>query len=287
MTERKIDFMKTDLFHIGKFVIHGYGLMIGIGFVLALLVGEYRAKKMGMKEEALIDIAIIAGVSGFLGAKLLYIIVSFKDFINDPMGVLGSSGFVVYGGLIAGVLCNLIYVKIKKLSFLEYFDLVMPEIALAQGFGRIGWFFGGGCFGCYLAGCCYGRVTDSAFGVIFPVGSQAPAGVKLIPTQLISSGADFLNMAFLMIIAAKFSYTAVMKRKADGKETTGKHMAAGNIGFLYCITYGLGRFAIEFLRNDYRGEVGIFSTSQFISLFIVLLGVVAMAVNHKLKNAYR
>ena len=85
MTERKIDFMKTDLFHIGKFVIHGYGLMIGIGFVLALLVGEYRAKKMGMKEEALIDIAIIAGVSGFLGAKLLYIIVSFKDFIEDGL----------------------------------------------------------------------------------------------------------------------------------------------------------------------------------------------------------
>ena len=233
---------------------------------------------MGMKEEALIDIAIIAGVSGFLGAKLLYIIVSFKDFIKDPIGVLGSSGFVVYGGLIAGVLCNLIYVKIKKLSFLEYFDLVMPEIALAQGFGRIG---------CFLAGCCYGRQTDAAWGVVFPAGSLAPSGVKLIPTQLISSGADFLNMAFLMIIAAKFSYTAVMKRKADGKETAGKHMAAGNIGFLYCITYGLGRFAIEFLRNDYRGEVGIFSTSQFISLFIVLLGVVAMAVNHKLKNADR
>jgi hypothetical protein len=67
-------------------------------------------------------------------------------------------------------------------------------------------------------------------------------------------------------------------------KTLGELSGAGNIGFLYCITYGLGRFAIEFLRNDYRGEVGIFSTSQFISLFIVLLGVVAMAVNHKLKN---
>ena len=188
MTERKIDFMKTDLFHIGKFVIHGYGLMIGIGFVLALLVGEYRAKKMGMKEEALIDIAIIAGVSGFLGAKLLYIIVSFKDFIEDPIGVLGSSGFVVYGGLIAGVLCNLIYVKIKKLSFLEYFDLVMPEIALAQGFGRIG---------CFLAGCCYGRQTDAAWGVVFPAGSLAPSGVKLIPTQLISRGQISLIWRFL------------------------------------------------------------------------------------------
>ncbi len=267
--------MKTDLFHIGKFVVHGYGLMIGIGFVLALLVGEYRAKKLGLKEEALIDIAIIAGVAGFLGAKLLYIIVSFKDFIKNPMDVLGSSGFVVYGGLIAGILCNLLYMRIKKLSFLEYFDLVMPEIALAQGFGRIG---------CFLAGCCYGRQTDAVWGVVFPVDSLAPSGVKLIPTQLISSGADFLNMALLMIIAAKFSYTAVMKRKADGVESTGKHMAAGDIGFLYCITYGLGRFAIEFLRDDYRGAVGIFSTSQFISLFIVLIGVAAMVVNHRAKN---
>ena len=55
--------MKTDLFHIGKFVIHGYGLMIGIGFVLALLVGEYRAKKMGMKEEALIVAPILDSMS--------------------------------------------------------------------------------------------------------------------------------------------------------------------------------------------------------------------------------
>ena len=263
--------MKADLFHIGKFVVHGYGLMIGIGFVLALLVGEYRAKKMGMKEEAIVDIAIIAGVSGFLGAKLLYIIVNFKDFIKDPLGVLGSSGFVVYGGLIAGVLCNMIYVKIKKLSFFEYFDLVMPEIALAQGFGRIG---------CFLAGCCYGRETHAAWGVVFPENSLAPAGVKLIPTQLLSSAADFLNMAFLMVIAAKFSYTAVKMRQKEGEENI-KHLAAGDIGFLYCITYGFGRFVIEFLRNDYRGEVGIFSTSQFISLFIVLLGVVAIVVNHK------
>ncbi|MFQ8902717.1 MAG: prolipoprotein diacylglyceryl transferase family protein [Lachnospira eligens] len=63
----------------------------------------------------------------------MYITVSFKDFIEDPIGVLGSSGLVVYGGLIAGVLCNLIYVKIKKLSFLEYFDLVMPEISAGTG----------------------------------------------------------------------------------------------------------------------------------------------------------
>ena len=175
--------MKTDLFSIGSLTVHGYGLMIGIGFILAMLLAEYRAKRLGLREEAIIDITIIAGVSGFLGAKLLYVIVEFDEFIKNPKAVLGSAGFVVYGGIIAGVLCCMLYCKVKKLNFMEYFDLVMPEIALAQGFGRIG---------CFLAGCCYGRETTSHFGVIFPVGSQAPAGVKLIPTQLISAGADFV-----------------------------------------------------------------------------------------------
>ena len=97
--------MKKDLFYIGRFSVHGYGLMIGIGFILALFLGEYRAKKKGMKEEAIIDLAIIAAVGGFLGAKILYIIVSLKEFLQNPLAVIGSEGFVVYGGIISGVLC--------------------------------------------------------------------------------------------------------------------------------------------------------------------------------------
>ena len=140
--------MKIDLFQIGNFHVHGYGFMIGIGFLLALALGCMRAKKLGLKDESVIDIAILAGVCGFLGAKLLYVIVSFKDFLKDPLAVLGSEGFVVYGGIIAGVLAAWIYCKVKKLVFLEYFDLIMPEVALAQGFGRIG---------CFLAAVLGGR----------------------------------------------------------------------------------------------------------------------------------
>ena len=135
--------MKADLFKIGGVTVHGYGFMIALGFILAMILGEYRAKKLGLKDESVIDIAIIAGLTGFAGAKLLFIIVEFDSFIKNPKEVLGSSGFVVYGGIIAGVLCSMLYCKIKKINFLEYFDLIMPEIALAQGFGRIG---------CYLAG---------------------------------------------------------------------------------------------------------------------------------------
>lgn len=258
--------MKTELFHIGGFEVHGYGFMIGIGFILAWIVGELRAKKMKMNADSILDLAIIAGITGFLGAKLLYIIVEFKDFLADPMGVIGSSGFVVYGGIIIGTLCCGLYTRIKKLSFLEYFDLVMPEVALAQGFGRIG---------CFLAGCCYGRETEGMWGVVFPEGCYAPAGVKLIPTQLISSAGDFLNMAILIFIASKFSYTVAKNRIKDGEDNV-KHLYPGDIGCIYLFIYGTGRFLIEFLRNDYRGEVGIFSTSQFISLIVVALGIVVM-----------
>ena len=81
------------------------------------------------------------------------------------MSVLGSEGFVVYGGIITGVLAAMIYCRIKHLKFLEYFDLLAPSVALAQGFGRIG---------CFLAGCCYGRETTAFWGITFPEGSLAP-----------------------------------------------------------------------------------------------------------------
>ena len=181
--------MKIDLFSIGPLTVHGYGLMIGIGVLCCIFTGMKRAKKNGLSEDAVIDIAIWGLLAGFLGAKLLYVIVEWKRFLADPLSVLGSEGFVVYGGIIAGVLAAIIYCKRKKLVFLEYFDLCSASIALAQGFGRIG---------CFLAGCCYGRETTSSLGVVFPEGSLAPAGVKVLPTQLFSSAGDFGIMFVLL-----------------------------------------------------------------------------------------
>lgn len=245
--------MKIDLFSIGPFTVHGYGLMIGIGVLCCIFMGMRRAKKYGMNEETVIDIALFGLAAGFLGAKLLYIIVEFKAFISDPWSVLGSEGFVVYGGISAGVAAAIIYCRVKGLVFLEYFDLLSPCIALAQGFGRIG---------CFLAGCCYGRETDSFLGVEFPPESLAPAGVKLLPTQLFSSAGDFCIMGILL-----WHY----KRRRR----------AGDTGFCYMLLYGVGRFFIEMLRNDDRGNVGSLSTSQFISLFIIGAAVLLLLANRR------
>ncbi|PKM72065.1 MAG: prolipoprotein diacylglyceryl transferase [Firmicutes bacterium HGW-Firmicutes-16] len=245
--------MYNDIFTIGSITIHGYGLMIGIGFVCAILVGAYRGKRRDLDINVIIDIALISIAFGFLGAKLLYVLTDIRHFFEAPLVVLGSEGFVVYGGVLSGALSAVIYCHRKKLSFISYFDLLIPSVAIAQGFGRIG---------CFLAGCCYGRETDSILGVVFPSGSIAPAGVKLFPTQLFSSGGDFMIAGILLLFSNKLKYK-------------------GDSGALYLLLYGIGRFVIEFFRNDYRGSVGMLSTSQFISIFTILIAITLFAVNKK------
>lgn len=246
--------MKIDLFTIGKLTVHGYGLMIGIGILCCVFMAYYRAPKKGLVADAIMDLAIYGVIAGFIGAKLLFIIVEFKEFLQNPLQLLGSNGFVVYGGIIAGVIAAIFYCRKKGYHFMEYFDLAAPSIAMAQGFGRIG---------CFLAGCCYGRPTESFLGVVFPENSMAPSGIKLLPTQLFSSAGDFLIMAVLLLYS----------RKAK---------KPGDVGILYMFLYGIGRFCIEFLRIDDRGGIGIFSTSQWISIGIIAFAAVLAVRNKKI-----
>ena len=161
--------MKVDLFSIGRFTVHTYGVMIAIGVILCVLMGYYRAKRYEMKAESVLDLAILCVVMGFLGSKVFFVILSWKQFLADPLSVLGSSGFVVYGGIIFGVVSALIYCKIKDIRFFAYFDLLAPSVALAQAFGRLG---------CFFAGCCCGKETSLPIGIVFPENSFAPAGYR-------------------------------------------------------------------------------------------------------------
>lgn len=250
--------MKNDLFTIGNFTIHGYGLMIGIGIIAAYGSAVYRAKRKGLDEDVLDGLAIWAVLSGLLGAKLLFYITSWKEIMADPSILWKfTDGFVVYGGIIGGILGGYLYAKRKKISFVKYADLVLPSVALAQGFGRIG---------CLLAGCCYGLQTDGAFCIVFKDSDFAPNNVPLLPTQIISSILDFTHFFVLIWIAGKV--------KKDGV-----------VASLYLIFYSIGRFILEFFRGDLiRGSVGVLSTSQFISLFILAAGIVCLFGSLKKKQ---
>ncbi len=231
---------------IGPLTIHGYGFMIAVGILVSLTITERKAKSRGLSETIVDNMLWLGLLFGFLGAKLLYLIVNWQDFIQDPLHFIGSSGWVVYGGLICGTLAAWLYTKSKGADFLTYFNMIAPQISLSQAFGRIG---------CFFAGCCYGKITHSRFGVVFPAGSLAPAGVSLIPTQLISAFGNFVFFLILHNIEKDEKY---------------RRMTGG----LYIVLYSIGRFMIEFLRGDAeRGAVGILSTSQFIAVLTLLFGL--------------
>lgn len=243
---------------IGPITIHMYGLMEAIGFISAYLVSDYRAKKRGMDENIIFGIFWCAVIGGFTGSRLLYYLVELQNVIKNPSLLWNFEfGYVVYGGIIGGVLASMLYCRRKKARFMPYFDLVIPSVALAQGFGRIG---------CFFAGCCYGRETDLPIGFTYHISEMAPNDVKLFPTQLMSSAGDFL-IGFLLIFYAR-------KKPADGK-----------IAAMYMLLYSVGRFIIEFFRNDYRGSIGFLSTSQLISIFIFAAGIAMYVLSAKGKFA--
>jgi phosphatidylglycerol:prolipoprotein diacylglycerol transferase len=247
--------MYNELLTIGPLTVYGYGLMIAIGILAAYFNTEHLAKKSALDPEPVFNILIIGIFFGFVGAKLLYDITILDDIIQDPSILLNiGDGFVVYGGIIAGILAAMIYCRKKGLVFLRYLDCAAPSIALAQGFGRIG---------CFLAGCCYGVAYNGPLAITFTGSSYAPNDISLFPSQLFSSAFDFINFFVLCLLFRK-------------------NKTPGRIGAFYLLFYSIGRFAVEFLRGDLiRGSVGSLSTSQFISLFVALAGIIMLLVLRK------
>jgi phosphatidylglycerol:prolipoprotein diacylglycerol transferase len=239
--------MKPVLFEVFGVKIYGYGLMIAIGILVAMTIFIKKAKLKGYDEDSVFNMIITAVIGGIIGGKVLYIITEFKEIVKDPSIIFKDFGlgFVIYGAIMGGALAVYIYCRRKQWSMLQISDLLIPAVAIAQGFGRIG---------CFLAGCCYGAETTSALSVVFPEEGLAPAGVHLHPTQLYSSAFDFLLGFFLL-----WYYNKTNKR--------------GRTLSLYLILYSIGRFMVEFIRNDPRGNVGILSTSQFIAIFTLVLGL--------------
>lgn len=241
--------MRYILFEIGPLTLYSYGFMIAVGIIAAIMAADFRAKKYGLSGDHMYGIAFLGLLFGMVGAKLLFFITEIKDIIEDPSVLLSlSEGFVVYGGIIGGIFGAYLYCRWKKLPVLKYFDIAIPSLALAQGFGRIG---------CFLAGCCYGRETHAWYGITFENSPLAPNHVSLIPAQLISSAADFIHFFLLLSITKR--------KKTDGIVVSS-----------YLIFYSIGRFLIEMLRNDPRGNVSVLSTSQFISIFILGMGILSL-----------
>ena len=249
--------MHPVLFEFGSFTIYSYGVLLAAAYLLGLQFALIRARARGLDGQRVMDLGIWIIVSALVGAKLLLLIVEFKQFTGSPRELLGlaRSGGVFYGGLIAAVTVALIYLRRHKLPLWTTTDVFAPGIALGHIVGRMG---------CLLAGCCFGRPTSVPWAITFtnPLAAAnvgTPLVVPLHPTQLYEAGAEALILVFLLL----------WERRGYG--------FPGRTFWSYMLLYGVSRFAIEFYRGDSRGMVlNTLSTSQFVSVILVPLAIIML-----------
>ena len=124
--------MHFELFHLGPLTVYTYGFLIAVGILAAFFVAYRRGKAMGMDTSRLEAMTLTVCIAGFACSKLLYILTRLPDIIADP-GILMNleDGWVVYGGIIGGLLGGLWYCRRHQMNFMAWFDLLIPEVALA------------------------------------------------------------------------------------------------------------------------------------------------------------
>ena len=240
--------------------VQTFGLCVAIGVFLAWTVAE---RLSGRKDIG--NLICILALTGIAGARAAHVIEYWSEegFASRPLAVFAvwNGGLVFYGGLAAAAVAFCVWCVARKQSVLAMADLIAVTVPLAHACGRVG---------CFFHGCCWGKVTDSPFGVTFPAGSPPyyahPAGIRaarslpLVPVQLIEAGA---------LIVLFFVLLHVYRRK--------KAMTAA----LYMAGYAAIRFLTEYLRDDIRPEISGFSSAQLFSIGLAATGAAVFAVSLK------
>ncbi len=245
--------MHPVLINLGPFTLHTYGVFVAAAFFVAILWSLRRARQEGIDPERMLDLAFYVTLSAIIGARILFIIVEYRYFLEHPLRIfkIWEGGLVFYGGLLLAVVTAIAYLRKHAMPVLKVGDIIAPALALAQAVGR---------FGCLSAGCCYGKETSVPWGIVFTdPGSLVPLeklSLTLHPTQLYSS---FGNLMLFLIL-----YGMGRRKRFDGQ-----------VMLFYGILYPLLRSAIEFFRGDPRGALmgGMISTSQAISVAVCVVSV--------------
>ena len=247
--------MYPQLFHIGRFFLPTYGLLVATGVLIGLWISVRNSARQGIDPEKAWNLGILVVLCGIVGAKILYVAYDWNTYPHwtdiFSLNTLQAGG-VFSGGLLAALAAAVWYIRKHHLPALATCDAFAPGLALGHAIGRVG---------CFAAGCCYGKPTTGWWGTTFSSEvahdvSGTPLGHALQPTQLFEAAVELANFLLLMWM--------FKRKKFDGQ-----------VFGAYLILYGVARFFLEFLRDDPgRGEVfgHLMTGTQTIAIGLVLAG---------------
>ncbi|MBI4340853.1 MAG: prolipoprotein diacylglyceryl transferase [Candidatus Omnitrophica bacterium] len=241
--------MHPILFTIGPVTLYTYGAMMVAAFLLAIWLAGHAARRLpkelvAITDEQLVDLACYALLGGIIGGRLLYVALSWRQFLASPLEIfaLWHGGLVWYGGLFGGLAAGWWYVRLKRLPWLRVADQCIPFVALGHAVGRLG---------CFFNGCCYGKPSTLWCAVQFP-GHDHP----VLPTQLFEAA----GLCLLYLGLRRMQQPAVMR-------TPGRVLGA------YLAGYGLLRFVLEYTRGDQSVVWGGLTLQQLFSIGILCGGL--------------
>lgn len=257
--------MHPILFRVGSLQLYSYGLMLFLSFLAGIALTEHRAKRFGLDPRRITDLALWVLIAVVVGSRLFYVAFHWNEFRHNLIDIIkfwgnppGLSGLMFYGGFIGAFAAGLIFVRVNRLPLVKLLDAVAPAIMLGEGLTRIG---------CFLNGCCFGRVAHGFPGMRFPPDSPAGAvarGALLHPTQLYSSAAGFILFGLLLLLERR--------RLKDGV-----------LFAVMLILYSLFRFGIDFVRY-YENDANLWG-NQVVSLAIAAVGVALLVLFLRRRSA--
>ena len=258
---RTPDFLRSFLPQ--ELIINSYGLCIGIGIISAFFIILYKTRELGIDKDNLSELFLWGFLAAFIGGKLLFYLQEPSKYINNPSLMFKNlgSGFVFYGSLLLVVPTMYAWLRKKKIPFWPFMDGVAFGGPVLHSLGRLG---------CFLAGCCHGKICDNGFGVVFsdPYSAADPKNVPLYPTQLFDIGINLITLLIVYLVSKRQKFR-------------------GQLFLIYIMLYATGRFINEYFRgDDERGFLfgGFLSFSQFIAMGLIFFSGLAWYFLSKKKN---
>ncbi|MFJ7929840.1 prolipoprotein diacylglyceryl transferase [Peribacillus sp. NPDC096622] len=247
---------------LGPIQVHWYGLIIGFGVLLGLIIALRESERRGLDKEIFTDLILFAVPIAIISARIYYVIFQWEYYSQNPGDIIKiwNGGIAIHGALIGSVLTAIVFAKVKKVSFWKLVDIAAPSLLLGQAIGRWGNFMNQEAHG--------GEITRSFLENMhlpeFIINQMYINGTYYHPTFLYESIWNILGVIILLSL-----------RKVN--------LRRGELFLTYVIWYSIGRYYIEGLRTDSLMLTESLRIAQVISIVLVAVAI-ALVVYRRVRG---
>jgi phosphatidylglycerol:prolipoprotein diacylglycerol transferase len=245
--------MHRILFSIGNYPIYSFGVMVALGCIAASYIAAMQAKLLGIDRDDTLEACVWVVAFAVIGARLGFVIQNLGFFGPHPAEIFNfRGGGMSWHGSIAGIILGAwIPTRRMGIRLLDFLDLLAPAMLLGLGIGRIG---------CFLNGCCYGKVTDAWWAIAMPTENNPTVILPRYPTQL-------LEMGLALFVGVPILFYWLRRRRFRGEVFVG-----------FVLIYSIIRFTVEFFREGALLGNTPLTLAQWVSVGLVLLSVALLLV---------